>query len=1112
MDELRVRLFGGLTVEGLTEQQVGSRQARTVVKVLTLARGRPVAADRLTDALWPDGLPAKPVEQLRVLASRLRGVLGVERLVRSDAGWSLDVDWFDAAHAESQLDLARAAWRGGDAVAARDALDDALRCVRGELLADEPDAPWAEAERRAAARRVGELRLLAAQVRTALGDPRGAAGHARAALADDPYDEPALVELMRAEVAAGRPAAALAAYAEMRRRLAEDLGVGPGADVEALHDAVLLHGATDAVPVQDRGGADAGAAAAASLVGRRAELGRLDAAFAALVALGNGTGPSGIVELVGEPGSGKTHLAQTWADRQRTMATVLTIRCRPVGVELALQPVLDALDAHLRALGPRRAAEVLGPDAPLLEGLLVGVPGATVPTALPVDAAAGDAGVRAAAGLGVGGVDAVSPLGVSGLGSTGGAGADAGGLGGAPGLGAVATVGGVDRRMELFAALVRVVVRAGGGGPVVVVVDDADRADPSTTAWLGLLVRRVSGVLVVATRPADAASLGGSVIEVGPLDVDAVAVLVGRERAAALHERTGGHALFVAELVAAPPGVVPSTLQAAVLQRSAALGEAADDVLRAAAVIDGPLDVDLLGALVDRPDRDVARAIDQALAAGLLAARDAGVVFRHELIRECLVDAATGRATLLHRDAARLLAERPRHDPLAVARHARLGGDAGIAGPALIAAAQQAFSRHDATSAATLLDEAVALGPDPAALVARARLRMASWDHDRAAADVEAALDLGAGLDAWELAGWIAYYRRDHAAAVRYAETAMELAADTTERAGGATLLGRIEHTRGRIARADALLVEAVAAGTPGTRGIARVWLATLRGHQGRAAEAADLAERGLLTARNASHPFGHLHGLFAIAYAAGIAGDADGLWRGSARLRAAAAAAEIVGARFVASADNLDGWFLRATGDPSADRQRELVESLPTTTEFSEQRIAGLLDVAEHALVHGRLDAAASTLGAAAWVEDWFGSMHWHQRQRYRALRARLALCVGEPDAALAFADAVQQVVADADPVRAMRYVVTARLVAAQAGRHEGLSAVAEDLRRLAVVSGLDGWLVAGDTVAALGVDAWWPIVADAVAGVRHSLADLADRTRFDAFVATRMTGWHRF
>jgi hypothetical protein len=62
------------------------------------------------DALWLAGeLPARPVEPVAVLVSRLRHVLGARRVVGSDAGYALHVDWLDVAALEELAD--EASWQ-----------------------------------------------------------------------------------------------------------------------------------------------------------------------------------------------------------------------------------------------------------------------------------------------------------------------------------------------------------------------------------------------------------------------------------------------------------------------------------------------------------------------------------------------------------------------------------------------------------------------------------------------------------------------------------------------------------------------------------------------------------------------------------------------------------------------------------------------------------------------------------------------------------------------------------------------------------------------------------------------------------------------------------------
>src|ERR1700712_2191106 len=162
VQSLRVRLLGALQVEGADPARLGRRQVRKLLKVLALYHDRHVGLDRLADCLWGDDPPARPADQISVLVSRLRGVLGVDRVRRNDAGYLLAVDWLDLdalREDAAQADRRRAATAGG---AARPAAAAGLALVRGPLLADEPDARWADAERSAADLLVSRLHHTAA--------------------------------------------------------------------------------------------------------------------------------------------------------------------------------------------------------------------------------------------------------------------------------------------------------------------------------------------------------------------------------------------------------------------------------------------------------------------------------------------------------------------------------------------------------------------------------------------------------------------------------------------------------------------------------------------------------------------------------------------------------------------------------------------------------------------------------------------------------------------------------------------------------------------------------------------------------------------------------------
>jgi DNA-binding SARP family transcriptional activator len=173
--DLQVRVLGEFEVEGIDPRRLGSRKARTLLKVLALARGQPVPVDRLVDCLWPEAPPARPSEQVAVLVSRLRAVLGGDRLPRTGGGYALVVDRLDVDAAAELAAEAEQRLEAGDTVLARAACSAALALLRGPLLADEPDAEWAAPARTAAARLESSVRRTAARAALGGGDHDAAA-------------------------------------------------------------------------------------------------------------------------------------------------------------------------------------------------------------------------------------------------------------------------------------------------------------------------------------------------------------------------------------------------------------------------------------------------------------------------------------------------------------------------------------------------------------------------------------------------------------------------------------------------------------------------------------------------------------------------------------------------------------------------------------------------------------------------------------------------------------------------------------------------------------------------------------------------------------------------
>jgi DNA-binding SARP family transcriptional activator/tetratricopeptide (TPR) repeat protein len=350
---LRVHLLGGLEVEDVPALSIGSRKARAVLRRLAVARGAAVTVEDLIEVAWPEGSTVRGGEQLAVLMSRLRGTLGAERLPRRDAGYALLADWLDLV----ELDLGvqstandLAAGRPERALATGRA---ALALVRGPLLPEDLEATWLEDERVAVSRTVGRLQLLTAEAALATGSGWEAADLAQRHLDADPFDEAALRLLMRALAASGRTAAALTAYHDTARLLADELGTDPSPESQQLHVSLLRdeHRQAPARPTR------------AAPPGRAPEVTRLLEAVR--------SDRSVLAVLEGPGGIGKTTvLEQVAAAAVADGALVLRAAGDRVGGALPLQPVLDALALALRGLPSADVAAALGPDADLLAGIL----------------------------------------------------------------------------------------------------------------------------------------------------------------------------------------------------------------------------------------------------------------------------------------------------------------------------------------------------------------------------------------------------------------------------------------------------------------------------------------------------------------------------------------------------------------------------------------------------------------------------------------------------------------------------------------------------------------------------------------------------------------------
>jgi predicted ATPase/DNA-binding SARP family transcriptional activator len=308
---------------------VPGTKVRVLLADLLANRNRVVSADRLIDDLWGDDPPANAAGALQVRVSQLRKALndaepGARDLVESrPPGYLLRTDAVDADRFAALAESADPA-----------TLAEALRLWRGDPYADVADAEFVRAE----ALRLAEQRLAVrerlAQARLARGEHDLVAADLAELVAQHPLREGLRALHLRALYAAGRQSEALDSYADLRTRLADELGLDPGPELAALHQQILAQ--------------DAGLAPPKTALIRNSLPAQLDELVGRAEALSELRGVLAgrrLVTLVGPGGVGKTRLAVE-AARQRGDAHLVELAALPVGDPEPAERVLTALDVR----------------------------------------------------------------------------------------------------------------------------------------------------------------------------------------------------------------------------------------------------------------------------------------------------------------------------------------------------------------------------------------------------------------------------------------------------------------------------------------------------------------------------------------------------------------------------------------------------------------------------------------------------------------------------------------------------------------------------------------------------------------------------------------------
>ncbi|MEU7588246.1 BTAD domain-containing putative transcriptional regulator [Micromonospora sp. NPDC049230] len=297
-------------------------QLRHVLGLLLVRAGSPVAPEEFARLLWGDDQPARAANivhrHIGLLRRLLEPGLGPREqgqyVQRVGAGYSLDVE----ASAVDLIAFRRLAERGhaaagaGDPATALAHLTAALQLWRARCAADLDTGPEMAPEFVAVDHERTEVAGAAVEAALSCGQPAELLPLIRTAANQDPLDEALHARLILLLVAAGRQAAAMAAFEAIRVRLHDELGVEPGPELRAAQQRML--------------GAVAGPTVPATVVaepvlsqlppgnrhfsGRAAELARLSSLAAKL---GDNPAATVIGVVDGLPGMGKTSLVVQWA-------------------------------------------------------------------------------------------------------------------------------------------------------------------------------------------------------------------------------------------------------------------------------------------------------------------------------------------------------------------------------------------------------------------------------------------------------------------------------------------------------------------------------------------------------------------------------------------------------------------------------------------------------------------------------------------------------------------------------------------------------------------------------------------------------------------------------
>ncbi|MBT8218120.1 MAG: AAA family ATPase [Acidimicrobiia bacterium] len=674
MDDLRIRMFGGLSLEAGGEQlpPIASRTGRSLLAYLIAHRATAPARDLLAGMFWPDMTETLARRRLSHALWQIQSVLGeAEGLdtyviaspttirFNTDARVWVDVDEFDSIvallKASGPADLDRRP-------ETLDRLIHAVRLYTGDFLAGYYD-DWIMVEQERLRQNLSSVLNHIVRLSKSWGDFDQALLYARRLALLDPLHEEAHREVMRLCYLVGRPNDALAQYDRCASILASEMGAEPAADTTALRDEIALGRHAPIVPLSDGSRSRLFEADGAPLVGRARQRQDIIAGMEDALA-----GSGGIVLVEGDGGSGKTRLlTESAEDANWRGLSVLWGGSATAGVTRPFEGLRQALEDGLTELRVHQLRERmesvwLAVLAPLLPALQRWAPD-------------------------------IEPL---------------------PKL-----RDGSEERDRMREAFHRMFIALAGLTPTMLVLDDLHRLDDDTLwALETLAVDVVDTPLLIClayrrtplekrreewqvVRRLDRTGRRTRVI-LEPLSVTEIGELVRRilpesstsALVTRLHQHTGGNPLFILETLRAmherqvsdalrPPTEIESidqdlpvsdTVFDLISRRLGTLSPEARHAVWALAVAGSAMDIDGLAEVCKMPRPAVLDAIDSLIQAGMVGTRRGRYALSHDQLGRVAYESIDpAERPELHARLAWYLEETGDEDPATLGHHFRLG-------------------------------------------------------------------------------------------------------------------------------------------------------------------------------------------------------------------------------------------------------------------------------------------------------------------------------------------------------------------------------------------------------------------------------------------------------